>query len=223
MPDLVMMVPSRGRPDSIARLCDEFIMTCTAVTELRVFVDDDDPQLDGYVDLLLPHLDVRPRTRIGPLLNAVAPAIATESYAVGFMGDDHSPMTIGWDTRFLDALHALGTGVVYGNDTHHGEALPTAVAMTSDIVRTLGYFVPPGLIHLFFDNAWLAIGRGLDRITYLDDVVLAHRHPNYGEVAMDQTYAEANSSETWQHDEAGFNAYMATTFPSDIEKLRALL
>jgi hypothetical protein len=139
------------------------------------------------------------------------------------MGDDHIPRTVGWDTLFVAKLRELGTGVVYGNDLFQGENLPTSVAMTSNIVTTIGYFVMPGAVHLFLDNFWLAIGRGLGRIAYLDDVIIEHLHPQAGKGEWDDTYIEANAGLTWSADEATFNAYVATSLDADLEKLRRLL
>ena len=95
--------------------------------------------------------------------------------------------------------------------------------MTSNIVTTLGYFVMPGGVHLFLDNFWMAIGSGIDRLRYLDDVVLEHLHPQLGKGEWDDTYVEANADATWSADEATFNAYVANDLATDLEKLRGLL
>lgn len=221
--DLLMMVPSRGRPESIIRLRDAWNDTATGNSSFVVLVDNDDERLGEYLAIEGITLEVWPRLRIGGTVNAVAPRLARESYSLGFMGDDHVPRTIGWDQQFVDALKYMRTGVVYGNDLLQGERLPTAVVMTSDIVSTLGYYVMPGGIHLFLDNFWLAIGQGLGRIKYLGDVVVEHVHPSAGKGDWDSTYAEANSGPTWEADQATFTAYIANTYPSDIEKLKALL
>lgn len=223
MKDLIMMVPSRGRPESIRRLHEAWNSTVTANSHLIVLVDEDDDKLAEY--LLLDQVDVRvgPRLRIGGTLNHYAPIFAAEAFSVGFMGDDHVPRTVGWDQRLIDSMTRMKVGVVYGNDLLQGERLPTAVAMTSNIVTTLGYFVMPGGIHLFLDNFWLAIGQGLGRLEYLPDVIIEHVHPSLGKSEWDETYMEANSNPVWSADQATFNNYIATTYQSDIEKLKALL
>lgn len=223
MSDLLMLVPSRSRPESIARLRDAWQETVTGNSRLVVLVDDDDPVLKEYQELNGVEIRIGKRLRIGGTLNDVAPELAAETFAIGFMGDDHIPRTVGWDTVFVAKLRELGTGVVYGNDLFQGENLPTSVAMTSNIVTTIGYFVMPGAVHLFLDNFWLAIGRGLGRIAYLDDVIIEHLHPQAGKGEWDDTYIEANAGSTWSADEATFNAYVATSLDADLEKLRRLL
>lgn len=188
-----------------------------------VIVDDDDPKLDEYQSITDINLIVGPRRRLGPTLNHFGPEYAKTSRNIGFMGDDHVPRTEGWDVSMTEALDALRVGVVYGNDLYQRESLPTAVAMTSNIVSTLGYMVQPGAIHLFLDNFWLALGRELRRITYLPDVIIEHMHPYFGRATMDDGYAEANSPQTWQHDEWTYNEWVRERMNSDIAALRALL
>ena len=56
-----------------------------------------------------------------------------------------------WDKAFEKAL--LGkTGIAYGDDLLQGQNLPTAFAMTRDIVLELNGITFPGCKHLYFDN-----------------------------------------------------------------------
>ncbi|MEU5431573.1 hypothetical protein AB0H73_39060 [Streptomyces olivoreticuli] len=139
------------------------------------------------------------------------------------MGDDHRPRTRGWDEHFRTGLHD-GPGIVYGNDLLQGEAMATAVAMTSDIVRTLGYMVPPAFIHLCIDLVWMDWGRGMDRITYLDDVILEHMHPANGKAELDAGHIECNSAETVTADSVTYYDYRDNGgLRADLEKLRTLI
>lgn len=220
MPQLTVMVPSRGRPENILRLRDAFIETCTAETELVVYVDKDDPNLSEYQALEGVNLVVGTPSRIGPLLNYHAPKKADESFALGFMGDDHVPRTIGWDTTILDKLRLEGAGVAYGNDLLQGERLCTAVVLTSNIVQVLGYFALPGALHLFLDNFWMSIGRGINKLFYFEDVVIEHLHPAAGKTEWDDGYVVANSTTTWSADEAAYNRYMQQQYFGDIDNLK---
>lgn len=224
---LTVLVPTRGRPDNLRRLHGAFVETCDRPTTLVALVDLDDQALPGYQQFAdgqrddpFFRLETGPRLRLGPTLDAAAVKWAGRSEAIGFMGDDHVPRTVGWDGRYLDALTALGTGVVYGNDLIQGEALPTQVAMTSDIVLATGHMVPPGAVHLFLDNAWLALGRGLDAITYLPDVVVEHVHPIAGKAAWDAGYAECNTDQLMDADRAVFEAWQAETLPTWVRQIK---
>lgn len=228
MSDLLVIVPSRGRPQNIKRLINGFQKTKTNQnTALLIAVDEDDPELDGYLALTNDDLPdwvsivKSKRMRLGGTLNFYANQEASSWDIIGFMGDDHLPLTFGWDQRIIDAM-APG-GVIYGNDLFQGPNLPTAVFMDSKIVSTLGYFVPRGLVHLFFDNTWKDWGEQTGRLTYLDDIIIEHIHPHAGKGEMDERYAEVNAPEIWGPDEARYNEYRSNgEFTADIEKLRAL-
>ncbi|WUH94547.1 hypothetical protein OG900_33325 [Streptomyces sp. NBC_00433] len=165
-------------------------------------------------------LVVGPRLRLGGTLNAVAPVFARQSEFLAFMGDDHRPRTYAWDAAYREALAALGTGLVYGNDLIQGANLPTQVAMTSDIVLATGHMVPPGAVHLFLDNAWLALGRALDAITYLPDVVVEHVHPIAGKAAWDAGYAECNTDALMDADRQVFERWQAETLPTWVRQIK---
>lgn len=226
MADLVMMVPSRGRPAAVADLLKAWRETSAGVADLLVVVDDDDPELPGYRQL---SVDLRVHESAGtrgivPVLNAAAVDLAQRYRKVGFMGDDHRPRTAAWDRDVADVLDDLGTGIVYGNDLLRGEALPTAVAMTSDIVRALGYMAPPSLQHLFVDNIWADWGRALDRLRYLPDVVIEHLHPAIGKGDWDDLYRELNADAAYTRDRAAYDDYHSSGwFAGDVAKLRKLI
>jgi len=221
MADLLMLVPSRGRPDNIAALVESWRDTTGREAQLLVAVDDDDVELERYRALNV-ELVVGPRLRLGPTLNKLAVERSRDHFAIGFCGDDHRMRTKGWDTLFLDELRDLGTGIVYGDDLLQRENLPTAVAMTSDIIATLGYMVPPGLIHMYADNFWLALGKELGRIRYLPDVVIEHMHPVAGKAPVDAGYAEVNAPGMYARDRAVFQRWLRESMPAEVARLRRI-
>lgn len=228
--NLTILVPTRGRPANLARLWQAFRDTCEYETRLVALVDSDDPELRGYQDLYkelrdepMFRMGIGPRLRLGPTLNVAAPKWAARSDAVGFMGDDHLPRTVGWDCRYLTTLKNLGTGFVYGNDLIQGAALPTQVAMTSDIILATGHMVPDGLVHLYLDDSWLALGNALGRITYLPDVIVEHLHPIAGKAEWDSGYAECNSDAVSSADRARFLEWRERELPGEAAKLKSLI
>ncbi|SET49044.1 hypothetical protein [Nonomuraea wenchangensis] len=226
MPDLLVIVPSRGRPHNIADLHDAWTAATTGPTGLLVAVDDDDPTLDDYRQVCADRgiaLTVGPRLRMCPTLNKVAVEHAPHHFAIGFLGDDHRPRTRGWDEHYLAALRDLGTGFVYGNDLLAGERLPTQVAVTSDIVMALGWMVPDGILHLWADNVWLDLGRAIDRIRYLPRVVVEHQHYLNGKAAEDDRYREVNNADAAEADRLAYAAWLEHRMPGDVDKLKALL
>lgn len=224
MPSMILVVPTRGRPDNAKRLADrvaESQHTCVTFV-----VDDNDPALDEYIHTLgsdLVGLVKKGRPGIVDPLNTVATQLAERWDYIGFLGDDHLPQTPDWDTRIIEVLDEFGTGIVYGNDLLQGEALPTAVFMTSDIIRTLGYMAPPQLNHLFVDNYWLELGRGIGHIEYLEDVVIEHLHPLNGKSEWDATYSHCNDNAAPKDGFIWQALLRGGYIDRDVEKVKAIL
>lgn len=203
--DLAMFCPTRERPGQAQRLAKQFLATTGQTSWLLFVVDADDLELGSYREVVQAFCNPRinlltapPTSRTGclwPTNWAVAdlltngPAVT----AVGFLGDDHWPVTVGWDALMLAELEDLGTGLVYGDDLHMGEKLPTAVMMSADIPRALGYLAPLTFRHLFVDDYWLRLGRDAAAIRYLPDVVIEHRHPFAGKAKLDAGYERVNA------------------------------
>jgi hypothetical protein len=219
---IAVIVPSRGRPGNIVELVEAWAQTRTSDSRLFVMIDDDDPTAEQYPTAeQLPSwasIHVGPRRRLGGTLNHAASQLALTWPIIGFMGDDHRPRTRGWDVRIEQACTDLS--VVYGNDLLQGQALPTAVFLDARVVARLGWMVVPGMVHLFMDNLWKRIGEELGTLRYLDDVVIEHVHPVAGKTEWDAGYAEANSGETWSHDEALYQGWLAADMAQDIARVR---
>lgn len=194
---LLVIVPTRGRPQNAARLAEAFEDTDSLNADLVFVADRDDPELPAYhmaAPRLLIHEGGEGRGLV-PALNWAAGLYADVYDHLGFMGDDHLPRTAGWDAHVLGAMDAAAPRVVYGNDLLQGEALPTASFMPSRMVRALGFMAPPVLRHLYVDNFWLTLGQHLGGLRYLPDVVIEHVHPAAGKAVMDERYAAVNAPE----------------------------
>jgi hypothetical protein len=215
MTDLLIVVPSRTRPQNVARLVEAWRSTgALGVAGMRVDVDADDPAFRGYLDLAQSfprgvRLAVGHRWR--PLvwkLNRAARQECEGYFALGFMGDDHLPRTDGWATRYLDELRDLGTGIVYGDDGYQHENTPTQWAMTADICRALaGRMVPAAVDHLYCDDAVRDLGKMAGCLRYLPDVTIEHMHPSAGKAERDAQYLRVNSRAQYANDRPAYHAW----------------
>lgn len=226
--DLSVIVPSRQRPASIHRLCQAWADTAdgTVRAEMVVCLDHDDDTTHDYPmseDYPFLRYTMAERNGFAPRLTDEAVKLARESFALASWGDDHIPRTDGWDSAIVFALKELRSGFVYGDDLIQGQNLPTACAMTSDIVQALGWMTPPGMAHLYVDDVWLTLGRELDRIRYLPNVVIEHWHPYHRDAERDALVVEANSAAAYTADRAVFDQWKTHDLPGCLEKLRALL
>lgn len=229
--DLLVIILTRGRPQAVMAIARAWHET-GATADLLFAVDTDDRELAAYKREAAKfksdgqiRFTYGKRRRLVGTLNQQAIKAAKQYRFLGFLGDDHRPRKadLAWDARIRECLSG-GPGIVYGNDLLQGENMPTAVAMTSDIVTTLGYMSPPTLVHLCVDLCWLEWGRGMGRITYLPDMVIEHLHPANGKAELDQGYEEANSAEQVSSDSAAYYAYRDNGgLEADLAKLRKLV
>lgn len=228
MADLLVIVPTRGRPDNARRVLEAWDATRAwdDGAALSLEVDADDPALDRYLALADARVRVGVSTCWRPMvhkLNMVATnPLSLDCFALGFAGDDHLPRTVGWARAYLDALREMRTGIVFGDDLLQGERLPTQWTMTSDIVRALGRMVPAPVQHLYCDNAILELGRAAGCIRFLPDVVIEHMHPVARKSNMDEGYRRVNSPQQYRHDLAAFRLWRDGRLSQDAATVRAL-
>ncbi|MFU0241666.1 glycosyltransferase family 2 protein [Streptomyces scabiei] len=232
MSSLTVVVPSRGRPHTVAQLAEAFRVTCTERTWLLFAVDEDDPEYLAYRDAvgeasiagLRVQLVAQPKGTMVSALNHAArhllaapgPVVPT---AIGFMGDDHRPRTEGWDRGYLTALQA-GAGIVYGNDLLQGANLPTQCAISAPIVRALGHMAPEVLTHLYVDNYWRDLGRATGCLSYLPDVVVEHLHPAAGKAPWDDGHRRVNRPSMYDRDRTAYGAYWTEHQARDVLAVR---
>lgn len=218
MRDLLIITPTRGRLAGAQRLVDAVAATCTSVTDLVLAVDDDD---DSYKNLTGNFAIIRgPRDTCAGWTNKIAREQAAGYRAVASIGDDHEPITHGWDTLLLNAIDDMGgTGIAYGNDTQHGEDVPTAAVISTDIVQKLGWVFEPTMTHFYADLVWKEIAWACC-LKYLPDVIIKHYNPNYGTAPMDDTYTEARMS--YDDDGRAYAEWGANQRAADIATVRAL-
>jgi len=237
--DLLVIVPSRGRPESLARVATAWHRTGAFADGFGLVfaVDADDPSLPEYREalVLVSTISFPAPTPVEMVvadawypmvekLNRVAAPVAAGHgyFAIGFAGDDHLPRTPGWAGRYLAELRELGTGIVYGDDGIQGQRLPTQWAMTADIVRALGRMVPADVEHLYCDNAIKDLGEAVGCLRYLPDVLIEHMHPVAGKAPMDAGYARVNRAEQYAKDRAAYETWRDRLLPDQAAMVRAL-
>jgi len=221
MKELLIIVPSRERPDNITGLIDAWRETTSGNSELLICLDEDDaPNYSIPEDV---SLMVRPRMRLGPWLNYAATTYQSPNpiQFIGFMGDDHRPRTPDWDRAIVEPLRNR-LGVSYGDDLFQRQNLATAAFMNKKIVDTVGYFCPPKQTHLYLDDYWMSLGRSLGNLAYVPDVVIEHMHFSLGKSEPDRLYLEVNSGEMYTHDFNEYDSFVHGQFITDMEKLRGM-
>lgn len=220
MKDLLLAVPSRGRPQNIHRLWTAMDATCRGDTGLVVGLDEDDPARPEYPEG--PFYVVRPGLHqvVAWTNELIMPRVDGYRY-FGAMGDDNVPSTVGWDVRMMEALGK--TPFAFGNDLYPLRppgALCCHVFTRSEIIRALGYLGAPALRHSYVDDVWMAWGQATG-ITYLHDVIIEHLHYTAGKAVPDETYQR--SATLMSSDQAAFSVYCRDELDADICKIRQVL
>ena len=218
--DLLVIVPTRGRPQNVRRLEEARRETRAIHSDFLYAVDDDDPKQREYLALGLDRITLDRRRGLVGSLNDVASRYADRYRFIGFMGDDHLPRTPFWDMEVVKALNTDAPRIVYGNDLLQGARLATAAFMHSRIITAAGYMAPPGLRHLYVDDAWMALGRGLDGLVYLDGVVIEHIHPAAGKAEMDDGYRACNAPDVDHADHEEFLRWQDYDLPTVLDRVR---
>lgn len=209
--DLVVLIPTRGRPDNALALEQAFVDTNTKAKRFYI-VDFNDETRSQYSWKLPVESVIMIHNETGGMaypLNYIARQFIGEFDNFAFMGDDHRPRTANWDEKFVEELYS-GSDIVYGNDLFQGSALPTAVAMSGEIVKALRGMVPDSQRHLYLDNFWLKLGQDLGSIKYLPDVIIEHCHAFNGKAPMDENYARVNAPEVYSADKVAFDNFIAS-------------
>jgi len=211
MKEMIILVPTRGRPSNAVELLAEHYKLSTH-SDILFIIDANDPEHDQYEFEVGAHkcMTIENETRgMAYPINKAANAIVKENkyQYFAFLGDDHRPRTAGWDGILIQAMQRRPS-MAYSNDLLQGERLPTMITMTSDIVAALNGMVPPKMKHLYLDNFWKKLGQDLGALTYLDHVIVEHMHPIAGKAEWDEGYKEVNANEIYAFDGLAYQNYI---------------
>src|SRR5262249_33313528 len=135
MRDLAILVPSRGRPESVARLVQACEKTCGTDYHL-VFAFDDNDKLIQASKRAAGHSYVMtgPRKGLAEWTNVLWRELRHEFSYFASIGDDHIPKTPGWDTYLTGALDSHGGGFAYCWNGHPQPPLVHTVAGREQVV-----------------------------------------------------------------------------------------
>lgn len=229
MRDLLIIVPTRGRPQNAARLLEAVRDLAELETDVFFGLDEDDPARVWYEGTLLDRkpgpevsarVAIRPRMGLAEWTNFAAGRHGDRYRFLASFGDDHLPRTKGFDRKLTRVIGDMGgTGFAYPYDGMR-EDIPEAVVMSSDIPLALGYMCPPGLKHYYIDNVWGDLGRWAGCLRYCRAVAVDHLHPGNGMARVDDLYA--GNSQKVDEDREAYNEWRATRMIADARKICAL-
>lgn len=222
---MMVLFPSRNRPQRAHTAVRSAIDTATGEFSYRVLVDHDDPTLPEYEALGLDVMPVMPGGYVSALNQAARAFMDTEDI-LGAYQDDLIFRTPGWDVRVRETLAT--PGIAYGDDLLQGEHHPTAIFMSTAIVRALGWLALPTIWHQWADDVWKALGQAAGCLRFMPDVVIEHIHPANHKAEMDPGYervfgANEGASERATADYYAFHAWLEDRIDIDVAAVKAVL
>jgi hypothetical protein len=221
-----VIVPVRdggvGRAERLKGMIDSWEEQSENLSDLHVVIDDDEVDIFKWLksDKRIKSITTQSKNNtLMQKINTIALDIAKNYEFVAFSADDIRYITP-WETSFINYLNTVPYGVVYGNDTIHGENLGTHPCISSNLIKVLGFFGCPAVAHNYFDNYWMSIGHKTGNIRYLPMVVMSHIHPLSGKTNYDSLNVKVEN--LLVSDEKKFSKYIEENFENDLEKVRTL-
>lgn len=193
-----LLVPSRGRRDALRELLVSVWATTTALNEVVVRIDKDDPDRLEY-KLLVDEANERrewvklvegERSTLSGLWNECA--VAADGSIFMQCADDIRFRTPGWPKIVTSAFreHPDKIAYVYGRDGIADERMATHGFMHRRWYEALGYFTWPEFSSDYGDLWNHTIAEKLGRLHYIPELYTEHLHPSAGKGEWDQTHQE---------------------------------
>ena len=179
--------PSRGRPEFAKRLVDTAEENAKNDIEIMFYLNDDDPSLEKYKDLLEEkYYTIGPNQSTCYSWNQLAEKAKHD--IVMLMGDDVQIQTQDWDELIVEQFNKYDDKIlmVVPNDGREkgtknlgdkiklweDKPLPAAhFAVHKNWINTLGYLAPPFFWHFYVDTYTQKVARKLNRCLYLPTVM----------------------------------------------------
>ncbi len=194
---MIVCVPSRGRPQRLARLFASVAAT-RASCAFYVRLDVDDPALGATMRAMRAMRAIHVQIVVGPRTDVAGAMQETfrvfpdeDCYAL--VGDDTVMRSYRWDDK-LRAAAGLWH-VAYPDDGLKGAAQATHPFIGGNFLRAIGFWALPGLSHLYTDTVWDFLGRAYGNLIYQPQVLVEHLHWSAGKADRDDTYAKPAASE----------------------------
>lgn len=223
---LLVIVPSRGRPELCREMVESFLRTKSERTAMVVYLNTDDPKINDYRLSEDPSIVVLrgPRKYIAEVFNRYSKLNPDFDYYAN-LNDDHFFVTPGWDEKLIEIneKEMNGWGIACADDkltdwSKHPH--PSGCVISGKAIRLLGWIAPPGTRHIGIDVIQGKLFGGLGLLRFTKDVVIEHRHWINGMRPMDDNYRWVYSPEEQGHGDDAVQKYLYGQFKSDVEKLK---
>lgn len=191
---IVLLLPTRGRPDNIVRMLQSLHESSHVMPEVIARIDDDDEEIKSALDQLIAAGEkisyrIGPRITLTEYWNEISGFSSAE--IVMFAADDIVFKTKGWDSLIRETFdtHPDKMIFVHGDDGHWGGRFGTHGFLHRKWIDALGYVLPPYFSSDYGDTWINDVANMLGRRVFLP-IVIEHMHFLFGKAQMDATYAD---------------------------------
>jgi len=205
--DLLVICPTRERPEKLARMYDSFVKTKFGRTSLILCVDVDDATEYDYNCTI----SVEPHKNNTQIINDIFCKFPDYKY-YSVTNDDFIYKTMSWDTMLMQK------GINFGEDGTNRK-FPVTSVIDGDIVRALGWLQMPTLEYLYGDTVWNILGYQADCLKYNKDVIIEHDHFLFG-AKSDNIYEKTNHKDQYTKDNNAFANWLRDNFQNDLLKIK---
>lgn len=205
---LMVICPSRQRPDKLKEMVKSFHKTAKGETWLYIRLDVDDPTFDKYMEELKfveedekIFTDIGPRKSVTEIINEAFKGNPEEEY-YSVTNDDFIYHTDGWDVT----LRTPGVG--FGRDGFPDRVFPVTSVINGNWVRAVNWLQLPSLERYYGDTVWGNLAIKLKQLTYYPDVFIEHKHWLIDEKNQDPFFDKQKFEETMIKDTFAYNQWV---------------
>jgi glycosyltransferase involved in cell wall biosynthesis len=166
-----ILCPSRGRPELAKRMIDSALARAGAVIEILLYINDDDPKLNQYIEIIdHQHLIVGPDRSPAYSWNRLAELAKHD--ILFLMGDDAWFETENWAIEIVKVFDQYPDKIVFAFPSVEGlewrggrltaDHCPH-FCLHKNWINTLGYFIPPHFWHWYIDTWFRDIAKMIGR------------------------------------------------------------
>jgi hypothetical protein len=127
--------------------------------------------------------------------------------------DDMIPIIKGYDEVIVSEMMKWFPdydGVLHFNDGYNGRNLNTLSIMGSKYYNRFGYIYFPKYSSFFCDNEFMEVSRLLNKMVYLDTVIIEHRHYKNKKCTKDKLYKR--NEKYWNQDKQLYSLRLGINF-----------
>lgn len=172
---MLTIIPTRSRPEKVARLIKSFD-EATDNADLLFVVDPDDESMKDFDFKGHSAMIMDPRGTMVQKLNYAAAQFVNDYDAIVWYADDNEFITPHWDTLMMNTLNDMGgSRWVYSYHKRRTDIPETWLAST-DLIRELGWYANPLLNQYYVADSIAVLGKRSSLLRFCKEAVVEHHH-----------------------------------------------